>query len=69
MENLGLTMPRGGKREGAGRPFGSKSVPKENLLSVQVAVRLTADEKKLLEERAAAESLTVSKYIHKKLFG
>lgn len=30
---------------------------------------LTQDEKTVLEERAAAERLTVSKYIHKVLFG
>ena len=40
-------MPKGGKREGAGRPFGAKSVSEENALSVQVAVRLTVEEKKL----------------------
>lgn len=62
-------MPRGGKREGAGRPFGSRSVPEDNALSVQVAVRLTAAEKAELERRAAAERLTVSRYIHKILFG
>ena len=61
-------MAWGGKREGAGRPFGSKSVTKESALSVQVAVRLTTEEKKILEARAAAENLTVSRYIHKKLF-
>lgn len=61
-------MPKGGKREGAGRPFGARSVLYENALSVQVAVRLTADEKKQLESRAAGEGLTVSKYIHKILF-
>ncbi len=61
-------MPKGGKREGAGRPFGAKSVSEENALSVQVAVRLTVEEKKLLESRAASEKLTVSKYIHKMLF-
>ncbi len=59
---------RGGKREGAGRPVGSKTVTEENALSVQVAVRLTADQKKELEIRAAREGLTVSKYIHRLLF-
>ena len=44
-------MPKGGKREGAGRPFGAKSVTEENALSVQVAVRLTANEKAELESR------------------
>lgn len=61
-------MPKGGKREGAGRPPGSKSVSEKDALSVQVAVRLTADEKKSLENRAANENLTVSRYIHKMLF-
>lgn len=58
-------MPRGGKREGAGRPAGSLGIRKENALSVQVAVRLTVSEKKRLEELAAQSGLTVSMYIHK----
>lgn len=58
-------MAWGGKREGAGRPVGTTI---ENALSVQVAVRLTENEKKQLEERAKAANLTVSKYIHKLLF-
>lgn len=59
------------KRRGAGRPFGSTGAYKkpEDVLSVQVAVRLTQGEKAVLEKRAAAEGLTVSKYIHKVLFG
>ncbi|MBQ6780267.1 MAG: hypothetical protein IJP62_03430 [Treponema sp.] len=61
-------MPKGGKREGAGRPFGAKSVTEENALSVQVAVRLTANEKAELESRAKSKGLTVSKYIHNQLF-
>lgn len=58
------------KRREAGRPFGSTGAYKkpEEVLSVQVAVRLTQDEKTVLEERAVAEGLTVSKYIHKVLF-
>lgn len=64
-------MEGGEKRRGAGRPFGSTGAYKkpEEVLSVQVAVRLTQGEKAILEERAAAEGLTVSKYIHKVLFG
>lgn len=58
-------MPRGGKREGAGRPAGSLGIRKKNALSVQVAVRLTVSEKKRLEELAAQSGLTVSRYIHK----
>ena len=61
-------MPRGGKRNGAGRPIGSKSAPKENLLEKQVAVRLTQNEKNLLEKSAKEKGLTVSKYIHELLF-
>lgn len=63
-------MDGGGKRRGAGRPFGSTGAYKkpEKVLSVQVAVRLTQGEKSALEERAVAEGLTVSKYIHKVLF-
>lgn len=60
-------MPRGGRREGAGRPAGSLGAHKENALSVQVAVRLTESEKKRLEELAAQSGLTVSRYIHKVL--
>ncbi|MBO7122958.1 MAG: hypothetical protein J6V90_06740 [Treponema sp.] len=59
---------RGGRREGAGRPVGTKTVTEENALSVQVAVRLTACQKKELEKRAAQEGITVSKFIHKILF-
>lgn len=62
-------MPRGGRRAGAGRPQGSRSVRTDNALSVQVAVRLTASEKTELERRANAERLTVSRYIHRILFG
>ena len=61
-------MPRGGKREGAGRPKGAISVPKEKALSLQVAVRLTESEKAELEARAKAAGVTVSKYIHNLLF-
>lgn len=61
-------MPRGGKRNGAGRPVGSAVVLPANALSVQVAVRLTVSEKKALEERAAANGLAVSKYVRKILF-
>ncbi|WP_147612337.1 plasmid mobilization protein [Treponema pectinovorum] len=60
-------MARGGKREGAGRPVGSKSEQKENPLSEQVAVRLTKEEKVRLEQKAKEKRLTVSKYIHKLL--
>lgn len=62
-------MPKGGKREGAGRPFGTTGAYKEIKKDLQVAVRLTAEEKRQLEERAAAENLTVSKYIHLLIFG
>lgn len=61
-------MPRGGKRKGAGRPSGSRSVLKDDALSVQVAVRLTVAEKTELERRAAAAGMTVSRYIHDILF-
>lgn len=67
-----MAVKEGGeKRRGAGRPFGSTGAYKkpEEVLSVQVAVRLTQGEKAVLEKRAAAEGLTVSKYIHKVLFG
>lgn len=59
----------GGKRAGQGRPKGTTGAYKENPKSLQVAVRLTAEEKKQLEERAAAENITVSRYIHRVLFG
>lgn len=67
-----MAVTEGGeKRRGAGRPFGSTGAYKkqEDVLSVQVAVRLTQGEKAVLEERAAAGGLAVSKYIHKVLFG
>lgn len=57
-------MPRGGKREGAGRPNGT-TIQKEDALCVQVAVRLTQSEKQRLEEAAKECGLTVSKLIHK----
>ncbi len=59
----------GGKRAGQGRPKGSTGPYKEVSKNLQVAVRLTPDEKSLLEELASNEGITVSKYIHKKLFG
>ena len=61
-------MPRGGKREGAGRPAGSSSVPKEKALSVQIAVRITPGEREVLERRAAAHGITLSRYVHELLF-
>ena len=61
-------MARGGKREGAGRPVGSRSVSEKDALSSRIAFRLTAEERKLLEERAASENMNLSSYIHKKLF-
>ncbi len=61
-------MASGGKRNGAGRPKGTTGAYKEVTRDQQVAVRLTADEKRTLEERAAAASLTVSRYIHSILF-
>ncbi len=61
-------MPKGGKREGAGRPKGTTGAYKEIKMDVQVAVRMTAAEKEALEARAEAAGLTVSKYIHSVLF-
>ena len=61
-------MASGGKRSGAGRPKGTTGAYKEVTRDQQVAVRLTADEKQTLEARAAAASLTVSRYIHDILF-
>lgn len=58
----------GGKRSGQGRPKGSTGAYKENPKNLQVAVRLTAEEKAELERRAAETGLTVSKYIHTFLF-
>jgi len=59
----------GGKRPGQGRPKGSVGSYKEVTRNLQVAVRLTPAEKSHLEELATDEGITVSKYIHKKLFG
>ena len=59
----------GGKRARQGRPKGSVGSYKEVTRNLQVAVRLTPAEKSLLEELATDEGITVSKYIHKKLFG
>lgn len=59
----------GGKREGQGRPKGTTGAYKENPKSLQVALRLTAEEKADLERRAQEAGLTVSKYIHMQLFG
>ena len=61
-------MPRGGKREGAGRPVGRSSVPREKALSVQIAVRITPGEREELERRAAACGTTLSRYVHELLF-
>lgn len=59
----------GGKRAGQGRPKGTTGAYKEVTKNLQVAFKLTADEKKQLEERAANAGLTVSKYIHQLVFG
>lgn len=58
----------GGKRPGQGRPKGTTGAYKEVTKSLQVAVRLTAEEKAELERRAEKVGLTVSKYIHQILF-
>ena len=58
----------GGKRPGQGRPKGTTGAYKEVKKNLQVAVRLTAEEKTELEKRAADAGLTVSKYIHQILF-
>ncbi len=60
-------MASGGKRVGAGRPKGTTGAYKEVTRNLQVAVRLTEDEKKRLEQLASESGLTVSKYIHKLL--
>ena len=60
-------MASGGKRTGAGRPKGTTGAYKEVTRNLQVAVRLTQDEKARLEQLAAESGLTVSKYIHKLL--
>lgn len=59
----------GGKRSGQGRPKGSTGAYKEVTKSLQVAFKLTAEEKKQLEERAAREEISVSKYLHRLAFG
>lgn len=58
----------GGKRSGQGRPKGTTGAYKENPKNLQVAVRLTAEEKAELEQRAAENGLTISKYIHNLIF-
>jgi len=58
----------GGKRPGQGRPKGTTGAYKKVTKNLQVAVRLTAEEKAELEQRAEEAGLTVSKYIHKILF-
>lgn len=58
----------GGKRPGQGRPKGTTGAYKEVTRNLQVAVRLTAEEKAELERRAEEAGLTVSKYIHQILF-
>lgn len=61
-------MASGGKRSGAGRPKGTTGAYKKVTRDRQIAVRLTADEKRTLEARAAASGMTVSRYIHDILF-
>lgn len=59
----------GGKRAGQGRPKGTTGAYKENPKNLQVAFKLTAEEKAQLEERAAKEGISVSKYLHQLAFG
>ena len=61
-------MPRGGKRPGAGRRKGSIGAYKQIRRDLQVAVRLTAEEKKELDILARGRGLSVSRYIHQELF-
>lgn len=57
------------ERAGQGRPKGTTGAYKENPKTLQVAFKLTAEEKAQLEERAAKEGISVSKYLHLLAFG
>lgn len=49
----------GGKREGAGRP------KTDNGKSVQIAFRVTEEQKQMILEKAEREGLTLSQYLLK----
>lgn len=55
-------MPRGGKREGAGRKPGSKQKD-GNARSAWIALRCTEDEKRRLKELAAGSGMSLTDYI------
>jgi len=55
---------KGGKRKGAGRPFGSKI---ENPRAVIRQIRWTADEWRRVEALAMAEGLRPSEFIRQKV--
>lgn len=58
-------MPRGGKREEAGRPVGSKGPTKAPELKKdsRIVVACTLSEANALKEKAKAQGKTVSRFI------
>lgn len=60
-------MEWGGKREGSGRPKGSTGSYKEIKKDCIISIRITREEKELLEKKAAENGLTLARYIYKKI--
>ena len=58
-------MPRGGKREGAGRKSGST---KNDARSAWIAFRCTENEKQQIKELAAAQGMSMSEFILSRCF-
>ena len=54
-------MARGGKRIGAGRP----KITDSSKRNIQIAFKVTQDEKQRILEQAQRENLTISKYLVK----
>ncbi len=60
-------MEWGGKREGSGRPKGSTGSYKEIKKDCIISIRITKEEKAILEKKAAEHNLSLSHYIHQKI--
>ena len=58
----------GGRREGSGRPAGTTGAYKEVRKDESIFIRVTAEEKASLRKLAEEAGMSLSKYIHSRLF-
>ena len=61
MENLGVNVARGGKREGAGRPVGTKTGRTVEYKTISISA--LPEEVEIIKEAAKKAGKTVSRYL------